>query len=152
MNGHALRELAQAWATVAHDGQCRKGAGEPYINHCQRVAERVWGWRAKTLAWLHDTIEDADDPQAMARALYCVFPGDIVDDVLRLSRLPGPDGAKTSYHEWIEYIAYSDRQDVIQVKLADLEDNLSDLSDIPGAQSLQSRYLRAKATLLEVAV
>lgn len=158
MNGHALRELAQAWATVAHDGVSRKGAGEPYINHCARVAESVWGWRAKTLAWLHDTIEDASDPKEMEAALRTVFPKDIVDDVLRLSRLPLQLGENVSpeeqkrkqpYQEWVEDIANSGREDAIRVKLADVQDNLKDISDIPGAKSLQMRYLRAQATLLD---
>lgn len=151
MNGHALRELAQAWATVAHDGVSRKGAGEPYINHAERVAERVWGWRRKSIAWLHDVVEDADSPMYMANAMRAIFPEDIVDDVMMLSRLPNTQGRKQPYQEWIEEIAASGNQDVIAVKLADIEDNLHDITDIPGMESMQVRYLRAKATLMEVA-
>lgn len=150
MNGHALRELAQAWATVAHDGVSRKGAGEPYVNHCERVAERVRGWRPKTLAWLHDTIEDAENPKAMEMALAVVFPLDIVEDLLMLSRLPDEDGKKQPYQEWIDEIAASENKDVIAVKLADIEDNLHDITDLPGTENLEVRYMRAKATLLEV--
>lgn len=150
MNGHALRELAKAWATVAHDGVSRKGAGEPYINHCERVAERVRGWRPKTLAWLHDTIEDAEDPIAMQIALETVFPQDIVNDLMMLSRLEDPQGKKQVYQEWIQEIADSGSRDVIMVKLADIEDNLSDITDLPGTEGLEVRYMRAKATLLEV--
>jgi (p)ppGpp synthase/HD superfamily hydrolase len=158
VNGHALRELAKAWATVAHDGVSRKGAGEPYMNHCERVADSVWGWRRKTIAYLHDVIEDASQPAAMRTALYTVFPASIVLDIEYLSRLPHWDvaedsplyGQKTPYQEWIENVVAKGNQDVIAVKLADLKDNLSDLSDIPGAQSLEKRYLRAQATLLEV--
>lgn len=150
MNGHALKELAKAWATVVHDGVSRKGAGEPYMNHCERVADSVWGWRAKTLAYLHDTIEDADDPVAMATALRIVFPSDIVTDILWLSRLKDADGTKQPYQQWIEAMARHASSDVIQVKLADINDNMQDIADIPGAQGLEKRYLRAKATLLEV--
>ena len=92
MNGHAIRELAKAWATVAHDGVSRKGAGEPYINHAERVAESVWGWRRKSIAWLHDVIEDAQDPEEMEAALRAIFPSDIIEDVLDLSRLPNEHG------------------------------------------------------------
>lgn len=151
MNGHALRELAQAWATVAHDGQSRKGAGEPYINHAERVAERVWGWRRKTIAWLHDVIEDAESPVYMENAMRAIFPEDIIDDVRMLSRLPNTQGVKQPYQEWIEEIADSGNQDVIAVKLADIEDNLHDITDIPGMESMQVRYMRAKALLMEVA-
>lgn len=40
----------------AHVGQHDK-AGEPYIRHCQRVADAVAGDKAKTVAWLHDVLE-----------------------------------------------------------------------------------------------
>ena len=40
---------------------------------------------------------------------------------------------------------------MIAVKLADIEDNLHDITDIPDMQSMQVKYMRAKATLLEVA-
>lgn len=150
MNGHALRELAQAWATVAHDGQSRKGAGEPYINHPARVADRVQGWRRKTLAWLHDTIEDAEDPVQMQIALEAVFPSDIVSDLLMLSRLEDyRTGKKQPYQEWVKDIAASGNADVIAVKLADIDDNMESLDDLPNGQSMASRYLRAKATLLD---
>lgn len=167
MNGHALRELAQAWATVAHDGQSRKGAGEPYINHPTRVAEAVWGWRAKTLAYLHDTIEDSDDPEQMFKAIRLLFGDEITRDLMLLTRLPRHNwlvvayslldldlpllesGDKEPYQEWIKRLASQGNEDVIRVKLADIEDNLKDISDIPNARGLESRYLKAKAVLLE---
>lgn len=148
VNGHAIRNLAEAWATVAHDGQSRKGAGEPYIEHPRRVAELVQGWQRKTLAWLHDTIEDAEDPGAMSEALLLLFPSTIVAKLLMLSRLEH-HGEKVEYQTWIARIAASGDQDVIAVKLADIEDNLSTVGDIPDGESLEARYLRAKATLLD---
>jgi (p)ppGpp synthase/HD superfamily hydrolase len=149
MNGHALRDLAQAWATVAHDGQSRKGAGEPYINHPARVADLVQGWRRKTLAWLHDTIEDAENPRQMEFALRVVFPPEIVDDLMMLSRLEDEDGNKQTYQGWIEDIAASGNEDVIAVKLADLQDNMGSLDDLPNGESMKPRYLKAEATLME---
>jgi len=51
---------ALAVATKAHAGQIRKN-GEPYINHCVRVAK---GFdeieRAKVVAVLHDVLEDTN--------------------------------------------------------------------------------------------
>jgi len=58
MHGSHLRDLAVALARVVHSGQSRKGTGEAYFNHVERVARRVPGWRAQTIAFLHDTIED----------------------------------------------------------------------------------------------
>jgi (p)ppGpp synthase/HD superfamily hydrolase len=148
-NGHAIRELAKAWATVAHDGVSRKGAGEPYFNHVERVANSVWGWRRKSIAYLHDVVEDAEHPDEMEKALCAIFPIDIVNDVMRLSRMPDEDGKKQGYMEWIEMIAASGNLDVIAVKLADIEDNLHDITDIPGMEGMQIRYMNARATLKE---
>lgn len=151
MNGHALLRLAEAWAHVAHDGQCRKGAGEPYIEHPARVANSVWGWRRKSLAWLHDVIEDAERPRAMENALWEVFPRDLVEDVLMLSRLPDPvTGEKEVYMEWILRLSMFGSEDVIAVKLADIEDNLSDIREVPDMQSMERKYQRAKAVLEDV--
>lgn len=150
-NGYALRQLAEALATVVHDGQFRKGAGEPYIEHPRRVAAsmRLWGWRQQTIAWLHDVIEDAADPEKMDRALVTIFPRDIVDAVRWLSRLPDADGAKEPYQEWIEAIAACPDRDVALVKLADLEDNLRDIRDTPPEmRGIERRYTRARSTLL----
>lgn len=149
MNGHAIVRLAEAWATVAHEGQFRKGAGEPYIEHAERVAGRVWGWRRKSLAWLHDVIEDAENPACMEAAMQQMFPPDLVMDVRALSRLPDSQGRKTKYQTWIEQIALAGNDDLVAVKLADLEDNLMDIDDVPGMEGMVSRYLRAKATLLD---
>lgn len=154
MNGHAIREAARAVAMVVHDGQCRKGAGEPYFNHCDRVAERVWGWRRKTLAYLHDAIEDSGDQEArwaMKDALTVIFGSEIVEELMFLSRLPNEEGEKQPYQEWIEGLAMLAPlyPDVVAVKLADLEDNLSDIEDLPEAQDLAKRYRKAKVTLEE---
>lgn len=35
-------------------------AGEPYIGHLAHVAASVEGDKAKTVAWLHDVVEDTD--------------------------------------------------------------------------------------------
>lgn len=58
---------AYAFAAWKHRGQKRKGGrGEPYINHCIDVTERLWvtgGVREINIiaaAILHDTVEDTD--------------------------------------------------------------------------------------------
>lgn len=155
MNGHALLKLAEAWAHVAHDGQSRKGAGEPYIEHPARVADAVWGWRRKALAWLHDVVEDAANPRLMLTALQAMFPADLVNDVLMLSRLPdGWDsrpvdlqGSKEPYMAWILRLSQFGSPDVIAVKLADINDNLKDIREVPDMESQERKYQRAKAVL-----
>lgn len=51
--------LANKIAKVAHKNQVDK-AGEPYIEHPKAVQDMVNGDRAKTVAILHDVIEDTD--------------------------------------------------------------------------------------------
>lgn len=53
---------ACGFAYWAHAGQVRKYTGEPYITHCEAVANMVHnaGCHERTIAaaWLHDTVED----------------------------------------------------------------------------------------------
>lgn len=136
---------------VAHDGQCRKGAGEPYFTHVERVADSVWGWRRKTIAYLHDVIEDQpteEESKRMEEALRVLFPSDIIDDVCVLSRLK-IGGKKPTYSDYILKMVEWNSLDVFVVKLADLDHNLEDIQDIPGGQSLVSRYRKAQGTLEE---
>ena len=46
-------------ATEAHKGQVDK-ANQPYINHLVRVTSLVKGEEAKTVAMLHDVVEDTE--------------------------------------------------------------------------------------------
>jgi (p)ppGpp synthase/HD superfamily hydrolase len=56
-------DIARAIAAIAHRGQVDK-AGQPYIQHPQRVADRValqgGSERDVVVAWLHDVLEDSD--------------------------------------------------------------------------------------------
>lgn len=147
MNGLALKELSRAIAVVAHDGQHRKGTGEPYFNHVERVAAGVQGWRAKTIAYLHDLLEDTPITADGLRSLG--FPNDIVEAVEGLTRREDEHG-KESYRAFIERSAAHGDPDVQRVKLADIRDNLRDIDDVPGGgPSLRKRYVTAEARLLE---
>ena len=58
-----LTQSALAFATQAHAGQVRKGAGGPYLQHPLRVATRLSRLPQATPQWvaaalLHDTLED----------------------------------------------------------------------------------------------
>jgi len=48
---------AEEIATIAHAGVVDKG-GTPYIKHPRRVAARMDTVARKTVAWLHDVVED----------------------------------------------------------------------------------------------
>lgn len=122
MVGENLLALARQIALVAHDGQSRKGNGEAYFNHVERVAGRVTGWEAKTVAYLHDVVEDTDVSLDFLDAL---FPLHIVDAVEHLTRR-----APWDYAEYIERLVGSGTALSRTVKIADLLDNLSTIEDI----------------------
>ncbi|AMJ42286.1 hypothetical protein [Anaerotignum propionicum] len=137
-----MLEKAMILAATAHMGQLDKG-GNPYILHPVRVMLRCNSLTEKTVAMLHDTLEDsnltADD------LLKEGFPREVVDAVVCLTRKIGQD-----YMEHIKEVAKNPL--ATTVKLSDLADNM-DLNRLPGLtpkdfQRLE-RYLRAKLILEE---
>jgi (p)ppGpp synthase/HD superfamily hydrolase len=142
-SGRALLDLARALAFVAHAGQDRKGTGEPYFAHVEAVATSVQGWRRKTIAYLHDVIEDTDISGTTLRTLG--FPHDIVVAVVALTR-----GTEETYRDFIKRICAHPDPDVRPVKLADVRHNLKDLDLLPGdIAGKRRRYVLAEALLLE---
>ena len=141
--GDQYLKLALNIAAVAHAGVSRRGTGEPYEKHVYRVVDGVHGWRQKTIAALHDVIEDSHDPVEMEAALRQFFPDDIIDDVMRLTR-----PRDVTYADFIERIC-DGNEDTRTVKLADINDNLADIDDQPGFRNMKIRYLKAKARIEE---
>ena len=105
-------------ATNAHQGQKDK-AGKDYIEHPKRVAQTFDDYIEKTVAILHDVLEDTWVTEEMLRNL---FPEEIVDAVVYLTRKEDE-----SYGDFIKkmcvsgYSAYLARK----VKIADLTDNMN---------------------------
>lgn len=136
MEWEELYDKAVQIATRAHAGQYDK-AGEDYIRHPLRVAERCESPKAKIVALLHDTIEDTDVTEEYLRQQG--FPSDIVDAVLSVTRREGED-----YEAYIRRAALNSIGR--QVKIADLEDNMDirRLPDITDRDVVRLRkYLRA---------
>jgi (p)ppGpp synthase/HD superfamily hydrolase len=123
-----LYEKALAIATEAHNGQTRWN-GSPYITHPIRVAARL-PVEDSAIAVLHDVLEDTKVTESDLRA---VLPAFIVDVVVVLTKRPGE-----LYSEFIRSILHNNR--ARRVKMADIEDNLSDLPT-------DRRYMREKYEL-----
>lgn len=143
LQGPELVAVARAIATIAHFGQVDK-AGNPYIDHPKRVAERVSdNDRDAAVAWLHDVIEDTD---LTAQILIAAgIPFSIVADVILLTRVP--DQTPEDYYDEIR--AHSIR--ARRVKLADIADNtdpgrLALLDDATIAR-LTRKYAKARMLL-----
>ena len=136
MNYNELYDKALQIAMRAHEGQKDK-AGQDYVMHPIRVAERCDDPRAKVVALLHDTIEDSDITADYLREEG--FTEEIVEAVLAVTRREGEN-----YDDYVRRAAQNELGKM--VKRADLEDNM-DIRRLPeltdrDVERLQ-KYLRA---------
>ncbi len=136
MNYNELYDKALLIAKRAHAGQKDK-AGQDFILHPIRVAERCDDPRAKIVALLHDTIEDSN-----VTADYLLKEGfreEIVEAVLAVTRREGED-----YDDYVRRAAQNELG--YMVKRADLEDNM-DIRRLPELTDRDverlRKYLRA---------
>ncbi|MBK7831242.1 MAG: HD domain-containing protein [Gemmatimonadetes bacterium] len=113
-------ERAIEIAARAHLGQRDKG-GEPYILHPIRVMLRMATPTERTVAVLHDVVEDSDwTLEGLARE---GFPPEVLEALEALTKLPGEDRLSAARRAASNPLARA-------VKLADNTEN-SDLSRIP---------------------
>ncbi|MBQ6421379.1 MAG: GTP pyrophosphokinase [Clostridia bacterium] len=112
-------KLAEEIATRAHRGQTDKG-GNPYILHPATVASFVDTPCEKTVAWLHDVVEDT--PTTLADLTNYGFPQQIVSAIDAITRRDGED--RQTYLDRVKNNGIART-----VKIADLKHN-SDLSRI----------------------
>ncbi|MBX4976884.1 HD domain-containing protein [Rhizobium lentis] len=102
-------------AIEAHKGQVDK-TGQPFFEHCQRVALLVSGDEARTVAYLHDVAEKGSG-WTLDRLREEGFPPAIISAVDALTRRPDePED------EFVRRAAANPL--ALPVKQADLEDNL----------------------------
>lgn len=106
-------ERAEKLARRLHSGQFDK-SGAPYAEHPRRVAAKLLDSESKTVAWLHDVLEDTEVDEAALRA---EFDGPVVDAVVALTRIQGEPAE--AYYARVRRNALAR-----QVKLADIHDNL----------------------------
>ena len=136
MNYNELYDKALLIAKRAHAGQKDK-AGQDYILHPIRVAERCDDPRAKIVALLHDTIEDSDVTADYLREEG--FTEEIAEAVLAVTRREGEN-----YDDYVRRAAQNELGRM--VKRADLEDNM-DIRRLPELTDCDverlRKYLRA---------
>ena len=108
-------------ATVLFENDVDKG-GLPYMLHLLYVYRHVSTIHEKVVALLHDVIEDKD--VSKDDLIEVGFPAKIVEDILLLTRVKPID-----YDDYIENLIKKGSKEALDVKLADLENNM-DLSRI----------------------
>lgn len=104
---------AFALAATAHANQTDK-SGAPYIEHCLRVAARLADDESRTVALLHDVLEDTAVTEVELREM---FDTAIVDAVVAITRREGE--SPEAYYARVRENPLARR-----VKLADIHDNL----------------------------
>ena len=135
-------EDAIALAVEAHRGQ-RDKAGQSYILHPLRVMMRLETDEERTVAILHDVVEDT--PWTLERLRAAGYPEAVLSALDALTRRDGE-----TYEAFIERL----RPDALarRVKLADLEDNMDVrrlASVTPKDTERLARYRAAWARLRE---
>ena len=123
-------------AYKAHKGQLRRDSCVPYIVHPLRVAAQFNDDIRKTIAILHDIVEDTE---VKLEDLY-VFTSIVVEAIDSLSKRKGEDH--------FDYIKRLRRNDLAaEIKVADIVDNLSDTLSIQ-PERLIHRYNKSLELLL----
>jgi (p)ppGpp synthase/HD superfamily hydrolase len=103
-------------ATEAHDGQTDK-TGQPYSEHCLRVADAVHSLDEKIVAWLHDVVEKGKG-WSLKQLREAGFSPAIVSAVAALTKRKGEDDRSFVRRAASNPLARA-------VKRADLDDNRS---------------------------
>ena len=125
-----------------HKGQVDK-AGQPYIYHLLRVMSYVPTNKEKTVAILHDILEDTDTTVEQLKEIGII--DDIIDAVVLLT--------KNDKEDYVDYIKRIKNNDLARaVKLSDLKDDmdLSRLDNITEEDYKRyQKYLKAYKILKE---
>ena len=108
-------------STILFDNQTDKG-GAPYILHLLYVYKNVKTKEEKIIALLHDVMEDKNVTKE--ELLDIGFSKKIADDIEMLTRVK-----PCEYSSYIDKIVNNGSKEALEVKLADLKNNI-DLSRI----------------------
>lgn len=144
LKGEAMYELAYELAEAAHRGDFRKDGKTPYFEHVKEVASRVSGWDLKTVAILHDTIEDT---VITAEDLLSVgFPRRIVAAVQALTK---PADCKDYIGEVRRRILPNKLARVVKISdnYANMRDRVSEWPHSPKARRKLHEYAQSIALL-----
>ncbi len=126
-------------AYTAHDNQLRKQSCVPYIVHLIRVANCFNDDFAKTVAVLHDIIEDTPITKQDLDKTFNTSVGEVVDILTRKE--------EEKHFDYIWRIKNSGSSLAIEIKIADIIDNLSDTLKVC-EQSMVDRYNKSLKILI----
>lgn len=131
-------------SSILFENDTDKG-GRPYFLHLLYVYSNVFTIDEKVVALLHDVIEDKDVTKE--DLLDIGFPLKIVSDVEILTRVKPKD-----YNDYIDDIVNKGSKEALEVKLADLKNNI-DLTRIKNPtvkdyERVEKRYMPSYEKIL----
>lgn len=140
-----LEEMAKDFATEMHEGQFRKGNGQPYITHPKAVVELMqkYGFNdetSKAIGWLHDTLEDCQDKGVTYEVLEKTFGPTVGMGVYLLSRTEDCQERDAYKHR---LIAEDTPLNIKAAKVADMIHNTSTLDEITKFKTIKRKVVEA---------
>jgi hypothetical protein len=126
-----LIDISLKIAIDAHNGQVDK-AGSPYILHPIRLMLKMKDEKSMSAAILHDVVEDSDISEGDLRSRG--IPDEVIKAVLCLTKKENE-----SYDLFVERVLKN--KIAIQVKIADIEDNINTLR-LPNLSNEDLKRLR----------
>ncbi len=117
-SGKDIVEKAKLLAQKQFMGRTDKSGVDYYSGHLSSVAGLVSGEKEKTVAYLHDILEDTDYPEEKLREEF----GDEITDAVVLLTHKGRMN-EGQYLDYIRRLASSDNRLAVHVKIADLTNN-----------------------------
>jgi len=121
----ARQQKARDFAAEKHEGQFRKGSGEPYAVHPQRVADILESYGASEpvlcAAELHDCVEDTDTE---VNDILDLIDSEVAELVSEVTNAPDLDGLEKEVYMSRKLVNLTD--DALTIKLGDMLYNLLD--------------------------
>ena len=137
MSGPEMVDTAQMLSREAHEGQVDK-SGEPYYLHPHTVANMLdeKDYVGRTVAYLHDVLEDTDIEEEDLRE---IFPDKVVDAVVAITKWD-------KYQPYQEYIEnqVSTNDIAVRVKLCDLTHNMDESRIVEKDDNYEQRMEKYK--------
>lgn len=143
-------ELAELWATEAHEGQFRKFSKIPYIIHPSDVAALVKKFggdeNQQIAAWCHDVVEDTE---RTIHEVEFLFGKDVAYLVTGMTKTydDTATSAEKSASECARFELIDDER-ILLIKIADIYSNLRTIEDTP--PSFNKGFIKGKNQLFKV--
>lgn len=131
-------------AYEAHRNQLRGESSAPYIVHPYRVSLQFEDFKMKTIAILHDVIEDTDltieDLKKKMPPTHLFIYPEIFTVIELLTK-----GKNEDYIDYIKRLSVDEM--AVKIKIADIMDNLTDSNKV--SEESYIKYMRALDILIK---